>query len=358
MDDESIKWREGVDRTILATLASVAAAMIPVGTASHDITQVIANATEGGKRLRSILLLTSHRAHGGQNTRAAIALGAALELFHTGALLHDDLLDDSDFRRGRPSAHRHFETHHRTRGWEGDSRAFGEAGAILAGDVALLAADRALHTATSSLEGSPRDRVTTIFHDTIDLVIAGQYLDMRIATQPIEALDDQEEDIRRTMRAKTAAYTGEAPLALGAASAGMDDAHIESVKRAGVPLGIAFQLRDDVLGLSGNPTVTGKPCGGDIREGKRTLLMWYAWTGANGGQKSILRRTLGVRTASDSDIAAVVEVLRDVGALESVEREIEESARLARQGIGDLDLVEPYASMLQKIAADAVDRDR
>lgn len=357
MDDERNKWLEGVDRSILATLASVAAAMVPAGTASHDITQVIANTAKGGKRLRSILLLASHHAHGGQNSRAATALGAALELFHTGALLHDDILDDSDIRRGRPSAHRHFETHHRDCGWEGDSQAFGEAGAILAGDVALMAADRALHVATSSLETAPRDRVVSLFHDTVDLVIGGQYLDMQIATQPIDSLSDQESDIRQTMRAKTAAYTGEAPLALGAASAGMDDAHIDSIKGAGLLLGLAFQLRDDVLGLCGNPTVTGKPCGGDIREGKRTLLMWYAWTHANVAQQSILRHALGVRTASEEDVTAVMDVVRDVGALESVEREIEESARLAREKIAGLDLVEPYASMLQKIAADAADRD-
>lgn len=358
MDDECEEWRKGVDRTILATLASITAAMVPVGAASHDITQVIANTTDGGKRLRSILLVASHHAHGGQNPRAAIALGAALELFHTGALLHDDILDDSDTRRGRPSAHRNFETRHRDRGWEGDPRAFGEAGAILAGDVALMSANRALHSATSSLDVTPRDRVVSLFHDTVDLVIAGQYLDMRVATQPIDSLDDQETDIRQTMRAKTAAYTGEAPLALGAASAGMGDALIESAKGAGVPLGLAFQLRDDILGLCGDPTVTGKPCGGDIREGKRTLLMWHAWTRANAGQRSVLRHALGVRKASEADIAAVLDVVREVGALEAVEQEIEESARLAQERIASLNLVEPYGSMLQKIAADATDRDR
>jgi geranylgeranyl diphosphate synthase type I len=358
VDDERDEWREGVDRTILATLASVAAAMVPVGAASHDITQAIADAAEGGKRMRSIMLLASHHAHDGHAPRAAITLGAALELFHMGALLHDDILDDSDTRRGRPSAHHRFASHHRDRGWEGDSLVFGRAGALLAGDVALMAADRALHAATSALSGAPRDRVAFLFHDTVDLVIAGQYLDMRIATQPLDELAGQEADIRATMRAKTAAYTGEAPLTLGAASAGMDDARIEAIRQAGVPLGLAFQLRDDILGLCGDPTITGKPSGGDVREGKRTLLMWHAWTHANANQRSTLRRALGVRAAPDADVAAAIAVAREVGAFEAVEREIDESARLAQERIAGLGLMEPYASMLVGIAANAADRDR
>ncbi|MBN2177657.1 MAG: polyprenyl synthetase family protein [Demequinaceae bacterium] len=358
MDDELDKWRDGVDRTILATLASVAAAMIPVGAASHDITQAIADAAEGGKRLRSILLLASHHAHGGSAPRSAIALGAALELFHTGALLHDDILDESDTRRGRPSAHRHFASHHREKGWEGDPLAFGNAGAILAGDVALMAADRALHAATSALSGTPRDRVASLFHDTVDLVVAGQYLDMRIATQPVEALAHQEADIRTTMRAKTAAYTGEAPLALGAASAGMDDAKVEAIRDAGVYLGLAFQLRDDILGLSGDPAVTGKPAGEDIREGKRTLLMWHAWARASSAQRAALRRALGVRTASDGEVSAAIDVARTTGAFEAVEKEIGEASLQAQTRIRGLGLEEPYATLLVKIAADAADRDR
>jgi geranylgeranyl diphosphate synthase, type I len=357
VDDELEEWRDGIDRTILATLASVAAAMVPVGAASHDITQAIANAVEGGKRLRSILLLASHHAHGGRSPRSAIALGAALELFHTGALLHDDILDESDIRRGRPSTHRHFALHHKEKGWEGDPLAFGNAGAILSGDVALMAADRALHAATSALSGAPRDRVASLFHDTVDLVVAGQYLDMRIAIQPIEALAQQEADIRTTMRAKTAAYTGEAPLTLGAASAGMDDSQIDAIRDAGIFLGLAFQLRDDVLGLSGDPSVTGKPAGGDVREGKRTLLMWHAWTHASSAQRATLRRALGVKTASDGDVSAAVEVVRKVGAFEAVEEEIRAASLQAQNRIEGLGLEEPYAALLVKIASDAAERD-
>lgn len=358
MDEELDEWRGGVDRTILATLGSVTAAMIPVGAAGHDITQAIANTIEGGKRLRSILLLASHHAHGGKAHNSAVNLGTALEFFHTGALLHDDILDDSDTRRGKPSAHKRFAAHHKERGWEGDPLAFGNAGAILAGDVALLAATRALHTAASLLTGPPRDRTIDLFHDSVDLVIAGQYLDMHLATQPVEALGYQEADIRTTMRAKTAAYTGEAPLALGAASAGVGEAGVDAAREAGVFLGIAFQLRDDILGLTGDSTVTGKPTGDDIREGKRTLPLWHAWARAKPHQRTILKKALGVRTASDAEVSAAIDVIREVGALDAVEEEIASALRQALTRIERLALQEPYASLLLTISKDAAIRDR
>lgn len=358
MDEEIDEWRDGVNRTILATLGSVTAAMVPVGAASHDITRTIANVAEGGKRLRSILLLASHHAHGGTSPHAAVALGAALELFHTGALLHDDILDDSDTRRGQPSAHRRFASHHKDKGWEGDPLAFGNAGAILAGDVALMAATRALHTATALLPSPASGQTADLFHDAVDLVVAGQYLDMQLAAQPIDDLDHQEADILTTIRAKTAAYTCEAPLALGAASAGADKAAIDGVREAGMHLGLAFQLRDDVLGITGDPSVTGKPSGDDIREGKRTLLVWYAWGRADQGQRSTLKKALGVRAAPDSDVAAAVEVVRQVGALDAVEEEISSTLILALDRFERLRLEEPYASLLRRIAKDAVDRDR
>lgn len=357
-EDELDEWRESVDRTILATLASVTAATIPVSVASRDITQAIARMAEGGKRLRSILLLASHHAHSGTVPHSAVNLGAALELFHTGALLHDDILDDSDTRRGKPSTQRHFATHHKEKGWEGNSLAFGNAGAILAGDVALMAANRALHTATSLLTGPARDRTIDLFHNAVDLVIAGQYLDMRLATQPVESLGYLETDIRATIRAKTAAYTGEAPLALGAASAGANEVDINAAREAGVLLGIAFQLRDDVLGLIGDPGVTGKPAGDDIREGKRTLLVWHAWARATSNQKATLERALGAKKASDSEVSAAIDVMEKVGAFDAIEEEIADTLRQALSRIERLELAEPYASLLLTIARDAAFRDR
>ena len=354
---EHLKWRSEVDRAILAALAESAASLVPIGAAGLDLTQAIARATEGGKRVRSTILIASHHAHAGGHHRVAVTLAAALELFHAAALLHDDVLDDSDTRRGKPSAHRVLGALHRERGWIGDADAYGRAGAILAGDLALMASTRALQAAAGRLPVESGERVLRLFMEMADLVTAGQYLDMRTAAQPLDDLPDQEADIRATMRAKTASYTCEMPLALGAAVAGATDAEIDAVRAVGVPLGVAFQLRDDVLGLVGT-AATGKPSGDDVREGKRTLVLYLAWTQATAPQRTAIRRALGQRSASASDVKDAIAAITSTGVIEAIELEIATTAARARAALAELGLIPPYAHILDEIAANAVDRDR
>jgi geranylgeranyl diphosphate synthase type I len=354
---DQIKWRSEVDQAILATLAESAASLVPIGAAGQDLTQAIARATEGGKRVRSTILIASHHAHSGAHHRVAVTLAAAVELFHAAALLHDDVLDDSDTRRGRPSAHRVLRALHRERGWIGDPDAYGRAGAILAGDLALMASTRALLAAADRLPAESRERVLRLFMEMSDLVTAGQYLDMRTAAQPLDDLPNQEVDIRATMRAKTASYTCEMPLALGAAVAGAADAEIDAVREVGVPLGVAFQLRDDVLGLVGT-AATGKPSGDDVREGKRTLVLYLAWMQATAPQRTAIRRALGIRTASASDVTGAIKAITATGVIEAVELEIATTAARARAALAELGLVPPFARILDDVAADAVERDR
>jgi geranylgeranyl diphosphate synthase type I len=354
---DQTKWRSEVDGAILATLAELAASVKVVGPAGEDLTRAIARVTEGGKRVRSTMLIASHHAHAGSHHHAAVTLAAALELFHGAALLHDDVLDDSDTRRGAPSAHRAIEALHMERGWQGDASAFGRAGAILAGDLALMASARALHAAASRLPEESRENVTRLFLAMSDLVTAGQYLDMRTATQPLDELPHQEGDIRATMRAKTASYTCEGPLTLGAAVAGASDAQIAAIREIGIPLGIAFQLRDDVLGLVGT-AATGKPSGDDVREGKRTLVLWLAWTRGTEAQRAAIRRALGVRDASPAAVRDAIAAITATGAIDAVELEIATTTARARAALAGLGLVPPYASILDGIAADVAARDR
>ena len=310
--NDQVKWRREVDQAILATLAESAASLVPIGAAGLDLTQVIARATEGGKRVRSTMLIASHHAHSGAHHRAAVTLAAALELFHAAALLHDDVLDDSDTRRGKPSAHRVLGALHRERGWIGDADDYGRAGAILAGDLTLMASTRALQAAAGRLPAESSERVLGLFLEMSDLVTAGQYLDMRTAAQPLDDLPDQEVDIRATMRAKTASYTCEMPLALGAAVAGATDAEIDAVREVGVPLGVAFQLRDDILGLVGT-AATGKPSGDDVREGKRTLVLYLAWTQATRPPADRDPTRARGPHASASDVAGAVKAIKATG---------------------------------------------
>ncbi|WP_062385824.1 polyprenyl synthetase family protein [Demequina iriomotensis] len=316
------------DRT--ATLLSWAgSAMSPGGAAGIDLIDQLAESSQGGKAFRGLLLLASFEACGGNDPDVAAGVAASLELFQTAALLHDDVLDGSDMRRGRPAAHRAFEARHRQAGWPGDAEAYGRAGAILAGDVALVAA---LRGATLAARAAG-DMVGDLFDEMAALVTAGQHLDMRVAAAPWSDLAALEVDIRAVMRAKTASYTAEFPLALGAAVAGAEHATITALRGAGLPLGVAFQLRDDVLGLTGSPQVTGKPVGDDLREGKRTLLVWHALAHGDAAERAAVERVLGRASAAEAELATAIAAIESSGALAAAEREIATQAALARESL-------------------------
>lgn len=345
-----------IDDRVAATLAATAQAVSPAGAAASELTDQIALSSTGGKRLRAQLIAAAHDAHGGSHPDAAIGIGAAVELFQTAALLHDDVLDDSDTRRGRPAAHRVLADLHRGQRWLGSSDDFGAAAGILAGDLTLMTAHRALFEAARSLDPAAALAVPVLFADMAELVTMGQYLDMRVAAQPLANLGDQESAIRSVMRTKTASYSAEFPLALGAACAGASAESIDAMRDIGVPLGIAFQLRDDVLGLTGAPAQTGKPAGDDIREGKRTMLVWRAWAVTDSSGRDCLRSTLGRRDASEADVAAAVNVIAATDAIDLVEAEITALAAGAARDLDALSL-EPHASeLLTTLFAAATDR--
>jgi geranylgeranyl diphosphate synthase type I len=339
-------WKALVTTRIRITLDATAQAISPIGASAENLLDIIRAGSEGGKLLRSVLVLASYEAHGGRDQDPALGVAAAIELFQAAALLHDDVLDDSDTRRGRPAGHRVIASLHASQGWEGSPVSFGAAGGILAGDIALTASHRALHGALEGLRAPERVQVARLFFDMTELVTAGQYLDMRIAVQPLAKLETQEDDIRATMRSKTASYSAEFPLALGAALAGAGPGSVEAVRAVGVPLGIAFQLRDDVLGLIGTPETTGKPAGDDIREGKRTIIVLTAWRAASPDQRHTLTTALGNRTATPAQVEAAVQVIRDTGALDAVEAEISELTSGALLALHSLDLHQSGAALL------------
>ncbi|WP_169747719.1 polyprenyl synthetase family protein [Demequina subtropica] len=316
------------DRTA-ELLAWAAAAMAPGLEAAHELAAQLAASSAGGKAFRGRLLLAAFEAAEGGDRLPAEQLAGALELFQTAALLHDDVLDGSDTRRGRPAAHRAFEALHRAAGWPGDAAAYGRAGAILAGDVALVAAMRGAAVAARRAG----DTVADLFDEMAALVTAGQHLDMRVAAAPWTDLDSLEHDIRAVMRAKTASYTAEFPLALGAAAAGASPATVNALRTAGLPLGVAFQLRDDVLGLTGSPETTGKPVGDDLREGKRTLLVWHALAHGDPAERKAVHAVLGDPAATAEATSAAIAAIESSGALAAAEREIAAQAGHAREAL-------------------------
>ncbi|BAC68732.2 geranylgeranyl pyrophosphate synthase [Streptomyces avermitilis] len=328
--DEDVPAAVGrlLDR-FLAERVARAAALDPVF--AHDIAERVARFTlDGGKRTRSQFVWWAHRACGGPaaGAEAALRVGAALELIQTCALVHDDVMDGSRLRRGRPALHTDVSAQYADAVLPAPGTRFGEAAAILAGDLALAWADDVV--ADTDLAPDPGRRVREVWSCLRMEMVAGQYLD-------IQGQATSSHSEARAMRAaclKSALYSVQRPLELGAALAGADTATTQALCSAGRCVGLAFQLRDDLHDVFEEPRRTGKPSGGDIRAGKPTYLVAVARARAEAagdrGALAVLRRSLGCADLSDADLARVRDVLVTTGARDTVEAEID---RLVAQGL-------------------------
>ncbi|MCL1869539.1 MAG: polyprenyl synthetase family protein [Promicromonosporaceae bacterium] len=353
--------RADVDAAVTRHLDALTAQLSAIYPDATPMTQQAAALLGGGKRLRAAFAYWSFRAHGGAPTgperEATVRTGAALELFQAAALLHDDVMDASDTRRGLPTAHRAFEARHAGSGWAGESWRFGESVAILLGDLCLIAAQREIAEALAPLPAERGGAVRSAFDAMQSEVIVGQYLDVLVQAQPW-GVDPAADEVRAraVVRAKSASYSVRQPLVLGALLAGASPEQVATIDAVGLPLGEAFQLRDDVLGVFGDPEVLGKPAGDDLREGKRTVLAARTMAAGDGDQRALLTERLGDPDLTDDDIAALREVVVATGALDGVERLIDELAGSAYAALAAADLADPGKGVLLELARAAVDR--
>jgi geranylgeranyl diphosphate synthase type I len=289
----------------------------------------------GGKRFRAQFALLGYGTQIAEIPDHAIDVACALEIFHAAALVHDDIMDKSDTRRGAPAAHRRFEGVHVNSGWAGSSPDFGTSAALLFGDLLLAFSDELL--ASGLLQST--DRLSALRSrqefDRMRLdVTAGQYLDIveERAWPSIERIDALSR-AHRVVIYKSAKYSIEAPLVIGASLAGADDEHIAALRDFGLPLGVAFQLRDDLLGVFGDPSVTGKPAGDDLREGKRTVLIALAQRELPAADSRELDSLLGSAHLTDAEIASIRDTLVRSGAVDQVEELITENVGLAGEAL-------------------------
>jgi geranylgeranyl diphosphate synthase type I len=312
----------------------------------------------GGKRIRPAFAWWGWRAAGGEArgeaAEATVRALVALELLQCCALVHDDVMDRSATRRGRPAVHEEFAARHRRRRWSGSARRYGDSTAILVGDLALAWADDALVTA--GLSADALQRAWRPWQRMRTEMMAGQHLDLLSTAGGDESL----EGAWRVAALKTAAYTVERPLHLGAALAGAPADVIGCLREFGHDIGVAFQLRDDLIGMFGDPAVTGKPVGEDLREGKRTPLMAIAITRATAAgdhaAARMLVRCLSGMPMTDETVATARALMIDHGAVETIEEHIE---ALAASGLAALDraAVDDVArARLRRLAAEAVRR--
>jgi geranylgeranyl diphosphate synthase type I len=305
---------------------------------------------DGGKRLRSAFCYWGWRGSGGANEDAAVRAAASLELVHACALIHDDVMDASDTRRGRPAVHRQFASLHADSGWRGDADGFGESAAILIGNLCLIWAGEML--VTSGLSHEALVRAMPVYDAMRAEVMAGQYLDMLEQVAGGASVDRA----LRVARYKSAKYTVERPLHLGAMLAGAGPEVIKALSGYGIPLGEAFQLRDDVLGVFGDPAETGKPAGDDLREGKRTVLIAAALERCTPEQASVIDRLLGDPELDSEGVAELRTVIVDTGALDVTEQLIADLTKEALDAIAVAPVTETARAVLVDLAASATSR--
>jgi len=343
-------FRHRVRSALDGFLDEQAERLLPLGVDAARLVAEARTSVAGGKMLRASFCWWGHQAVAPPaDEEAVVRACAALELLHASALVHDDYMDASDSRRGRPSAHRTFEHEHRAAGWRGDPEQYGASGAILLGDLLLTWSDELLRRC-----GLPPVAVAPAL-EVFDLcrteVIAGQFLDVSAQARGRADVDTA----MTVLRYKSAKYSVERPLHLGAALAGGTPEQLADLSAFGLPLGEAFQLRDDLLGVFGDPATTGKPAGDDLVEGKRTVLVALTLDAAPAADAALLDGSLGTPLSAEQ-----VERLRAVidasGAHAQVEAVIDELSGIALAALDRARIDDGARAALRGLASAATHR--
>jgi geranylgeranyl diphosphate synthase type I len=361
-------FRRAVSDRLAAFVDRQGPALAAIGPELDAVRGMASVLLAGGKRLRPAFFVWGQVAAGGvpasADLPALLDAAASFDLLHASALVHDDVMDSSDLRRGQPAAHRRFEALHGEAGWLGDDAAFGRAGAILLGDMLIMWSAQLLGEARLPVEALARalplvDRMRTE-------VTCGQYLDMVVQAQPLprwlpEVAGRPElvgalADASRVTEHKTARYTVVRPVQAGAAVGGADDRLVAALQAYGSPLGRAFQFRDDLLGVFGDPEVTGKPAGDDLREGKRTVLVAQAYARTDSAGRRLLVDLLGDPDLGADGVGRLQDVISASGATAEVEATITASYDEALTALDGADVTDEGRTALRALAEAAVRR--
>lgn len=306
----------------------------------------LAGYLEGGKLLRPRFCLWGGVAALGREpeeaeVRALARYGAAIELIQAAALMHDDVIDHSPMRRGRPALHVQAEQQHREAGLVGSSEEYGVAAAIVLGDLALSWGEQ-MGAGVQAGPPAAALRARAEFDALRTEVMSGQFLDILHQAGGYTSAPDAELSALSVIRWKTVPYTVLRPVRIGAALMGAQDAVLDTLSAWAIEVGTAFQLRDDLLSVVGDQDETGKPIGGDILEGKRTVLLARTEKATDERGRELLRRVIGRADAEEPQITAVHELMVSTGAVASVAQEVRDRASRGRQvladapGIGDI----------------------
>jgi len=350
--DEVPAAAEAVLVDFFADRAAATAAISPRFAGAVDA--VARYVLRGGKRIRPTFCWAGWQCRQGdsgvaESDIAVLRVAASLELIQACALIHDDIIDRSDTRRGYPTLHREQESGHRSERWQGDPEHFGTSAAILLGDLALAWADDMIRDA--GLTPMAARRISPTWSAMRTEVLGGQYLDIVNEVSADESADSADQ----VMRFKTAAYTIERPLQLGAEIAGAPVETVESLRRFGTDLGIAFQLRDDLLGAFGDPEVTGKPSGDDLMAGKRTAILAAAFNRLDENRADQLRSYIG-RPLEEWELRETRSLIAESGAVTTIETRIDALLASARDTLAHAPIADAAKTQLSTLAARVTDR--
>jgi geranylgeranyl diphosphate synthase type I len=363
-------FREAISAELTAFLAEQSGVLESMGPELVPVQLMASQLLCGGKRLRPAFCVWGYVAAAGLpdefELSSLLTAAASLDVLHASALVHDDVMDASDLRRGRPAAHRQFEALHANAAWLGDSEAFGKAGAIILGDLLVMWSAQMLHAA--GLDQTVLERALPIVEAMRTEVTCGQYLDIVAQAHPLRqrapAIDSLRpsielalDDASRVVEYKAARYTVQRPAQMGAALGGGDDELYYALGAYGSPLGRAFQFRDDLLGVFGDSQLTGKPSGDDLREGKRTVLIAHAYAHADEAGQRLLLQRLGDPGLTADGVAELQQLITDTGAREAVESMINEGYERALKALQDADITDEGRAGLTALADAAVRRE-
>ena len=345
------RFRVGIESEIAGHLAGKRRAALEAAPEAAALVDSLADLMlAGGKRLRPALVHHAYLACGGPSPEEARTLELAAEYLHTYLLIHDDVMDHAEVRRGRPSVHAVFRERHRRSGWRGEAQDHGRSMAILVGD---LAASYAFELAGEAA-GAGHPQVGTCFAAMAQEVIYGQYLEVLVSF----ADDPREEDLRRVLQLKSGRYSIERPLELGALLARGSGAQLAVLSTYGQALGEAFQLRDDLLGVFGEAEAIGKPVGADLAEGKFTFLVFHALAAASPVDRAWLRAARGNPAIGSAEAARLRSLLAETGAAERVRDMVGERVALARRSLAAVPFAPEGREFLEGLIAYSEERDR
>ncbi len=285
-----------------------------------------------GKRLRPALIYYAYRGCGGSSDQVVMPVAMAVELLHTYLLIHDDIMDRAELRRGEPSAHVLYRDLHRARGWAGSSSHFGESVAILLGDLAQTYSVELF----ASVEADPgvRRTVGLCYTAMCEEVIVGQYLEMTAGYRQ----NLSEEELLRVLQMKSGRYSVERPIQLGALLAGASESTLQALTAYGAKMGEAFQLQDDLLGMFGDAARVGKPVGADLAEGKFTMLIHHTLRRVSPGDRRAVLAALGKSEVSAREVERVQSIIEESGARRRVVEMVEERMATALEALAGLEL--------------------